>query len=294
MAARVGIVVHDERVYSCSARDRHRPDIGQDYHRPKATLTNLRRLSKLVLWLNAQRRRRTAIHFGLRLQTAIRKSKVSNSIMNRITILLIATLAVIAGCSRRGIKGDGVIKSETRPISDFSELVVTGGYQIKWSSGKPTLTISTDQNLLPLIKTMVTGNTLQIESEENLAPTKGITITISSASLADVQLTGAIRLAARQLSGHDLKLEANGASNISVDGSVTNLEANLSGASKLNAKSLQTQTATLSLDGASYGDVTVTETLNASISGAGVLTYSGNPKSVEKNISGAGSIRSRP
>jgi len=109
-----------------------------------------------------------------------------------------------------------------------------------------------------------------------------------------VQLNGAVNLTASQLSGRDLKLESNGASAITVAGSITNLDATLSGASKLNAKSLQTQTATVSLNGASYGDVTVTETLNASISGAGALTYSGNPKSVEKDVSGAGSIRSRP
>ena len=214
--------------------------------------------------------------------------------MNRITILLIAAVAVIAGCSRPGIKGDGAIKTEDRPISDFSALAVTGGYQIEWSSGKPALTISTDQNLLPLIETIVSDNTLQIDWEEDLVPTKGIKIILSSAALADVKLTGGISLTASNLSGHDLKLESNGASDISLNGSVTNLEVNLSGASKLNAKSFQTQTATLSLDGASYADVTVTDTLNASISGAGLLTYSGNPKSVEKNISGAGRIQPRP
>jgi carbon monoxide dehydrogenase subunit G len=109
-----------------------------------------------------------------------------------------------------------------------------------------------------------------------------------------VRLNGAVSLTASKLSGPDLKLESNGASSISVDGSVTNLEGNLSGASKLDAKSLQTQTATVSMDGASYADVTVTETLSASISGAGVLTYSGNPKSVEKNVSGVGRIQPRP
>lgn len=214
--------------------------------------------------------------------------------MNRTTILLITAVAVLAGCSRPGIKGDGVIKTTNHPIADFSALVVSGAYTVTWSSGKPALTVTTDQNLLPLIKTMVSGNTLQIDSEGALAPTKGITITLSSASLADVQLNGAVNLTASQLSGRDLKLESNGASAITVAGSITNLDATLSGASKLNAKSLQTQTATVSLNGASYGDVTVTETLNASISGAGALTYSGNPKSVEKDVSGAGSIRSRP
>jgi hypothetical protein len=225
---------------------------------------------------------------------AIHIPKDSISIMNRITIVLIAVVAISAGCSRPGVKGDGVIKTTNHPIADFSALVVSGGYKITWSSGKPALTITTDQNLLPLIKTTVSGNTLQIDSEGTLAPTKGITITLSSSSLADVQLNGAVELTASQLSGHDLKLESNGAADISVAGSITNLEATLSGACRLNAKALKTQSATVTLNGASYGDVTVTETLNASISGTGMLTYSGNPKSVEKNVSGVGSIRPRP
>ena len=223
----------------------------------------------------------------------IQTANVSNS-FNRITILLAGAIAVIVGCSLPGVKGDGTMKTENRPISDFSGLEVSGAYQIKWSSGKSALTISTDQNLLPLITTSVTGNTLRIDSKENLRPTKGITIKVSSASLADVQLNGPVSLTASNLSGADLKLESNGASSISVAGSVTNLEATLSGACKLDAKSLQTQTAKVSLNGASYGDVTVTETLNASISGAGGLTYSGNPKSVEKSVAGVGRIQPRP
>jgi phage-related protein len=214
--------------------------------------------------------------------------------MNKTRILLMAAMAAIAGCSRPGIQGDGALKTVNRPIADFSSLDVSGAYQIKWSSGTSALTISTDQNLLPLITTSVTGDTLRIDCKEDLRPTEGITINISSASLTDVRLNGAVNLTASNLSGKELKLESNGASSISVDGSVTNLEANLSGASKVNARSLQTQTAKLSLNGASNADVTVSNTLTASISGAGLLTYSGNPKSVEKNISGAGRIQPRP
>jgi hypothetical protein len=39
-------------------------------------------------------------------------------------------------------------------------------------------------NLLPLIKTVVSGNTLQIDSKEDLAPTKTISIILFSTSLA--------------------------------------------------------------------------------------------------------------
>jgi hypothetical protein len=214
--------------------------------------------------------------------------------MDRKTILLVAGVVVIAGCSRLGINGDGMITTTNRPIADFSALEVSGAYQIQWSSGKPALTISTDQNLLPLITTTVSGDSLHIDSKENLRPTKGIKIIISSASLTIVQLNGAVSVTASNLSGRGLKLEANGASSILVDGSLTNLEANLSGASTLNGTSLRAQTARISLNGACNADVTATETLNASISGTGVITYGGNPKSVEKTVGGVGTIRARP
>jgi hypothetical protein len=214
--------------------------------------------------------------------------------MNRITIVLVAAVTVVAGCSRPGIKGDGVIKTEDRSITDFSKVAVTGGYKIKWSSGKPALNISADENLLPLIHTVVSGTTLEIDSEENLRPSESITINLLSTSLADMRLTGGISFKASQISGQDLKIESTGASDISMDGSITNLEAELTGASKLNAKSLQTRTATLSLIGASDAQVTVTDTLKVSVAGAGSVTYYGNPKSVEKSVAGAGSIRSQP
>jgi hypothetical protein len=120
----------------------------------------------------------------------IRISKVSSVIMSKILIILIAAIAVVAGCSHPGIRGDGEIKTEDRPISDFSKVVVKGGYEIKWSSGKPSLKLSADENLLPLIKTEVSGHTLQIDSKEEPAPTKSITIILCSASLADMQLSG--------------------------------------------------------------------------------------------------------
>ena len=63
--------------------------------------------------------------------------------MNRTTLILLAVVTGVGGCSRPGIKGDGVIKAEDRSITEFSRIVVAGAYQISWSSGKPALHIST-------------------------------------------------------------------------------------------------------------------------------------------------------
>lgn len=210
-----------------------------------------------------------------------------------IPIFLVVLGVITAGCLRSGIKGDGVIKSEDRTVSDFTKVVVTGAYEVQWTNGKAALNISADQNILPLIRTVVTDGTLEIDSTESISPSRTITVTLSSSALAGVELTGGNNLKASQIAGDVLKLEATGSSNITVDGSVTNLQAEFTGAGKLKARSLQTRTATLTLTGASEAEVNVSDALKVSITGAGSLTYSGNPK-VEQNVVGAGRVKHLP
>jgi len=213
--------------------------------------------------------------------------------MTRVAFVLFAAVVLLAGCHWSGVKGNGVIKTENRPIADFSSIKVAGGYQIKWSAGKPSLTITADENLLPLIRATASAGRLKIGSEEALRPTRDITIVLSSASLSEARLSGGNSLNAGPISGPWLKLKSTGASDITVDGSVTDLKVTMTGAGKLNAKSLQAKNATLSLTGAAEADVAVTEMLKVSVTGAATLTYSGNPKTVEQKVTGAGSIRRR-
>jgi hypothetical protein len=77
-----------------------------------------------------------------------------------------------------------------------------------------------------------------------------------------------------------------------VEGVVNELMATMSGASKLDAESLQVKIAELSISGAGKAEVSASDVLKVAISGAGKVTYSGNP-SIEKHISGAGTIRKR-
>jgi len=213
--------------------------------------------------------------------------------MDKITFILIAASLAVSGCARHGIKGDGTIVTENRTVSEYSAITAMGGCQIKWTSGKPALAITTDSNLLSHVKTEVVGHTLKILSPGILRPTQRITVVLSSASLSDVRLTGGMSFTAAPLSSSDLKLQSTGASDVCFEGAVTNLDVRMTGASKLDAKALKAQTATLSLVGASVADITVAEALNVSMTGACSLTYSGKPKTVDKSVTGACSIRQR-
>jgi Putative auto-transporter adhesin, head GIN domain len=214
--------------------------------------------------------------------------------MKKISISILAALLIsVGGCNWHGIRGNHVITTEQRSIGAFSNLEADGAFQIEWTSGAPALSVTTDQNLLHYIRSEVSGDKLRLHSTEHLWPTHGIKVIVSSPSLNGAQFRGAVRFAALQISGANFFLESQGASKITLAGKVGELTAGMTGASKLMAESLQTDRAELSLTGASKAEVNVTDTLKVSITGAGKVVYSGNPRRVERDVTGAGTIRAK-
>ncbi len=142
------------------------------------------------------------------------------------------------------------------------------------------------------VETSVTGKKLRIHSRGPLRPPDGIKVTLSSSALSGARLTGAVRLTATKLSGQGFYLEGTGATRVVLDGTVNELMATMSGASRLGAESLQAETVEISISGAGKAEVAASRVLKVAISGAGKVTYTGNP-TVEKHISGAGSVKHR-
>jgi hypothetical protein len=208
-----------------------------------------------------------------------------------VKLLTFAALS-LGGCHLTGIRGNGDIVTESRPVADFTSVEADGALDIKWSNAPAAFSITTDQNLLSHVETSVTGKKLRIHSRGQLRPTGVMKVTLSSSALSGADLTGAVRLAAGKLAGKGFYLEGTGATRVTVDGVVDELLASMSGASRLDAAGLQTQMVQLAISGAGKADVTVSKTLKVAISGAGKVTYSGNPE-IEKRISGAGSVRQR-
>jgi Putative auto-transporter adhesin, head GIN domain len=200
-------------------------------------------------------------------------------------------ILLFAGCRWGGIRGNGNITTDQRSVGPFSEIDASGTLQIEWRSGSPSLSITTDENLLSHIDSENIDSRLRLRSRGNLWPTHGIKVVVSSPTRVGAKLTGATRLTADQLSGAKFAVESTGAARVTLDGSVDELLADMTGASDLSAKALQTKTAEISTTGAADADISVSDALKVSITGAGKVNYSGNPATIEKHITGAGSIR---
>lgn len=212
--------------------------------------------------------------------------------MTNRTIALLATLILaVAGCHVGGIRGNGHIVTDQRMVSDFSEIDASGALEIEWRNGPPSLSITTDENLLSHIDNQIVGKRLRVSSHGNMWLTHGIKVVVSSPNRVGAKLSGATRLTANQLSGAKFAVESSGAARVALDGKVDQLFADMTGASKLEAESLQTKNAEISTTGAGHAEVAVSDSLKVSITGAGKVIYGGNPATIEKNITGAGSIR---
>ncbi len=212
--------------------------------------------------------------------------------MKKIAIVFLAACVVLAaGCRWIGIRGNGHIKTDQRTISSSANIDASGAFQIEWKSGTPALSITTDENLLPYIDNQSSGDTLRLRTHEQIWPTHGIKVVISSPTRTGAKISGAVKLTANQLSGPRFALESTGAGEVKLDGNIDELLADMTGASELHAGGLQTKTTEISTTGAADAEIAVSETLKVAITGAGKVSYSGSPKTIEKHISGAGSIR---
>ena len=213
--------------------------------------------------------------------------------MNKLASVFLSVLGLaIAGCDWAGIRGNGHIVTDQRPIGEFSEIYTKGGaFKIEWRSGPPAISITTDENLLSHIETRKIDNRLELRTRERVRASHGVNVVISSPMRTGAKLSGASDLKVPALTGTRFAVESSGAADVTLDGTVDELLADMTGAADLKAKTLQARSVQISSTGAASAQVSASETLRVEITGAGDVTYSGNPKTVEKHITGAGSIR---
>ncbi|HEY0426319.1 MAG TPA: head GIN domain-containing protein [Pyrinomonadaceae bacterium] len=193
-----------------------------------------------------------------------------------------------------GEKGSGNVKTENRRVSDFKAIDVSGAFEVEITAQKDfSLEVEADDNLLPLIKTEVDGETLQIRSEKRFSTSNPLKIRISAPDIDSLDLSGASKVNLVNLNNDGLKLDSSGASKIKVEGTTGDFDVEMSGASRLDAENLKAENVSVDSSGASNAMIFVTNELRADLSGATNVTYSGNPKSVQKKTSGASWVKEK-
>lgn len=192
------------------------------------------------------------------------------------------------------VEGSGIIKTESRKVSAFTSIDISGSYIVEISSQEaPTLEISADDNILPVIITEVRGETLFIYNDKNLYTKTKLKVKASSMKIEKISASGANILKIYNLNNETLNIAQSGSSKTEISGQTKELYITLSGASNVNAKKLYSQKVKVDISGAANADVYATEELNARVFGAGKVNYYGNPKNVNRTIAGVGLIKNK-
>jgi cytoskeletal protein CcmA (bactofilin family) len=94
-----------------------------------------------------------------------------------------------------------------------------------------------------------------------------------------------------QINVGKLEIENSGSSNIRLNGNADKVDIKSSGSGNIQCFEFVMDECQISKSGSGNAQITVNNTLIASISGSGNLTYKGSPKKITKSVSGTGKIR---
>ncbi|HEY0547199.1 MAG TPA: head GIN domain-containing protein [Pyrinomonadaceae bacterium] len=213
----------------------------------------------------------------------------------KITIILMLAV-MLTGCSYvksfgDRVVGSGVIKNEKRSVNAFTSIDASGAFDVEVVCQKEqSLELEGDDNLLPLVKTEVRGSTLYIKPDKEFSVRKAIRVKIAVPNLESISSSGASSFRVADVKNEKLKIDTSGASSLNLAGETKSLSLDMSGASKVESEGLRAERVTISLSGAGKASVYASEELNAEVSGAGSVSYAGDPKTVNKHVSGVGSV----
>lgn len=194
------------------------------------------------------------------------------------------------GSSTDSIKGSGVKQTIDRKIEDFLSINSFGAFDITYRHGSPSLKISGDDNIIPLLKAKVIDKTLQISIDKSYSTNHPIIIQVSSPNIASISINGSSNVNLEDINTEHLKISLLGTADIKANGLASRLDLNVQGSGDANIKSLTADYVTVSLQGSGDIILTAKKQLDATVSGVGDIRFFGNPLKISKKISGVGDI----
>ena len=210
-----------------------------------------------------------------------------------LVIVFLIQFSIINGCVGKTIdEGNRITKSYQ--ISDFTELDVSGAFKIVVKVGEDTsLKITGGENIIPYIDVKNDEDELEIGFKKDMNNVGNILVEITVKELKGVDLSGACKIEAEDIKTDSFEIAFSGACSGEFKGTVKKLEVDLSGATNLDAKELIAENVEIEVSGASNAKIFASKSLDAEASGASNITIYGDPEKVKTDVSGASNIKSK-
>ena len=201
-------------------------------------------------------------------------------------------------------------KGEMREIKDVHQVALHGAGTLHIAQGDvESLSIEAEPKVVSRIETTVKDGKLTIQPDRSFKTREPIDYWLAVKQLDSIELSGAGNVEADALSAESFRLAVDGASvvnigkltatdlavtasgnaNTTLAGEVDSQTVSLSGAGSYSAADLASRIASVTVDGAGKATVRVSESLDAQVSGVGVIEYIGDP-TVNQSIRGVGRV----
>ncbi len=232
-------------------------------------------------------------------------------------LALFAAASLFAGGEQEGllgnwVSGSGFVRTETRDVPSFTAVEVDGAGNVTLSQGLvQSVTVETDDNVLPFITTEVIGGVLHLGTRHDtrLTNVRRLEFRISAPSIEGILIAGSgnvrsitplradrMSLEIRGSGSIDTEVRTaslttriGGSGGISARGRATDLSVDIGGSGSVDARGLTAAAARVKISGSGGASVYVDNTLDVVISGSGSVLYSGGA-SITVRSSGSGSV----
>jgi hypothetical protein len=204
-------------------------------------------------------------------------------------------------------------------VAEFSSVSLRGGFTVSLSQGDASgISVEAPDALMSELRVSVDNGELKIidtrfeqgshhDDWENLARRIHLNITVKS--IESLRISGYVSLKTKEpLMTDNLDIEIDGGGRLKMDlvteklgidieggvsmelgGQVRYLTSHIEGAGKISAYDMKVNRADISINGAGYASVHVSDHLKVDLDGVGWVRYKGDP-TVEKNVEGVGFV----
>jgi hypothetical protein len=214
------------------------------------------------------------------------------------------------------VRGSGNVTNETREVSDFNSVAITGSGDATITMGdSESVVIEAEDNIIPLIETKILNGKLVIGMKPgtSISTTRPIRYTISAKNLNGVETTGSVDISIanpakaesfsasttgsgniklNELQAQTFNARTTGSGDINVaNGKVESLTVTTSGSGDFIGTNLACGTVNATTSGSGNITMWAKDSLTGRTSGSGDIKYYGQP-SVSRTESGSGRLRS--
>ena len=198
---------------------------------------------------------------------------------------------LLFSCSSHRLQGNGHVKSKSISLAHFHRLRLNGDFNVRIRTASTQgVQLSGDSNLLKYVDFKVKQGFLTISMKPGQVVTTRhpFVLNLAMRHLYQLELIGSSRVTYQHVASDRLIVNVDGGGSVTVNGKATDLDINMIGTGRVDARELAAKDCELNMVGAGKAWVFATKKLSVNVSGAAQVRYYGRP-TVHSVVSGAAS-----